>query len=104
MCLAAESVKNEWETKPPGFSEKERAFEKEFEGGVSKCWDEDLWSRGAYIQYQPGQMTEHFTQLAQPEGRIHFAGEHTSKMFASMEGALEPGKRVVDKIHSKRGG
>ena len=79
-------------------------FEKEFEGGVSKCWDEDLWSRGAYIQYQPGQMTKHYTQLAQPEGRIHFAGEHTSKMFASMEGALESGKRVANEINSKRGG
>jgi monoamine oxidase len=49
-------------------------------------------------------MTEYYTQLAQPAGRIHFAGEHTSKMFASMEGALESGKRVVNEIHSKRGG
>lgn len=77
-------------------------LEAEFEGGVSKCWDEDAWSRGAYVEYQPGQMTEHFAQLAVPEGRIHFAGEHTSKMFASMEGALESGRRVAAEIHSKR--
>ena len=77
-------------------------LETEFEGGVSKCWDEDSWARGAYIDYQPGQMTEHFAQLALPEGRIHFAGEHTSKMFASMEGALESGRRVASAIHSKR--
>lgn len=76
-------------------------LEKEFEGGASKCWDEDLWARGAYIDYRPGQMTEHFAQLALPEGRIHFAGEHTSKMFASMEGALESGRRVAGEIHSK---
>lgn len=76
-------------------------LETEFEGGVSKCWDEDSWSRGAYVDYRPGQMAEHFTQLALPEGRIYFAGEHTSKMFASMEGALESGRRVAGEIHSQ---
>jgi monoamine oxidase len=76
-------------------------FEKEFEGGVSKCWDEDEFSRGAYIYYQPGQMNEHFAQIASPEGRIHFAGEHTSKMFASMEGAVESGRRAANEIHAR---
>ncbi len=78
-------------------------YEKEFEGGASVCWDEDQFSRGAYVDYRPGQVTEHFAQLAAPEGRIHFAGEHTSKMFASMEGALESGRRAAAEIHSVRG-
>ena len=78
-------------------------YAKEFEGGTSICWDEDEFTRGAYVDYRAGQMTAHFAPLALPEGRIHFAGEHTSKMFASMEGALESGKRVVSEIHSKRG-
>lgn len=78
-------------------------YEKEFEGGASVCWDEDEFSRGAYVDYRPGQLTEHFAHAAAPEGRIHFAGEHTSKMYASMEGALESGRRVATEIHSKRG-
>ena len=78
-------------------------YSKEFEGGASKCWDQDEFSLGAYIDYRAGQMTEHFAHLAAPENRIHFAGEHTSKMFASMEGALESGRRVADEIHSRHG-
>lgn len=77
-------------------------YEKEFEGGTSVCWDEDEFARGAYVDYLPGQMTGHFASLAAPEGRIYFAGEHTSKMFASMEGALESGRRAANEIHSRR--
>ncbi|HEX8267694.1 MAG TPA: FAD-dependent oxidoreductase [Pyrinomonadaceae bacterium] len=78
-------------------------YEKEFEGGTSKCWDDDEFSQGAYVDYQRGQMIEHFAHIASPEGRIYFAGEHTSKMFASMEGALESGRRIVAEIHLSRG-
>lgn len=28
----------------------------QYEGGVSKCWDEDEWARGAYAWFEPGQM------------------------------------------------
>ena len=58
---------------------------------------------GAYIDYRPGQMIRHFKHIAASEGRIHFAGEHTSKMYASMEGAMESGKRVVREIYAKHG-
>jgi monoamine oxidase len=78
-------------------------YEKEFEGGAAKCWDEDRFTHGAYIDYRSGQLTEHFAHVASPEGRIHFAGEHTSKMFASMEGALESGRRVAREIHAREG-
>lgn len=44
------------------------------EGGTSKCWDEGEWSRGAWAGSNPIEMM----QMAQPEGRIHFAGEHLS--------------------------
>ncbi len=69
-----------------------------FEGGMSKCWDEDEWSRGAYAWFKPGQMTSLMPHIAQPEGRIHFAGEHTSKWFGFMQGALESGTRAAQEI------
>jgi monoamine oxidase len=78
-------------------------YAKEFEGGASKCWDEDEFTRGAYIDYRAGQMTGHFAHLAVPEGRIHFSGEHTSKMHASMEGALASGRRTAGEIHLRLG-
>ena len=39
------------------------------------------------------------TTLAQPEGRIHFAGEHTSAWTGWMQGALESARRTVREIN-----
>jgi monoamine oxidase len=35
----------------------------------------------------------------QPEGRIHFAGEHTSAWHGWMNGALESGNRVAQEVN-----
>lgn len=70
----------------------------QFEGGASKCWDADEWSRGAYAWFKPGQMTALLPHIARAEGRIHFAGEHTSTSPGWMEGALESADRVVEEI------
>jgi len=37
-------------------------------------------------------------EIVRPEGRIHFAGEHTSVFTASMEGAIESGARAAREI------
>jgi len=70
----------------------------QFEGGASKCWDSDEWSRGAYTWFKPGQMTAWLPHIARVEGRIHFAGEHASTQPGWMEGALESADRVVTEI------
>lgn len=70
----------------------------QFEGGASKCWDSDEWSRGAYTWFKPGQMTSWLPHISRAEGRIHFAGEHTSTQPGWMEGALESAERVVTEI------
>ncbi len=36
--------------------------------------------------------------MRRPEGRVHFAGEHTSLWIAWMNGALEPAERAVREI------
>ena len=36
--------------------------------------------------------------VVQPEGRVHFAGEHASSAPAWMQGALESGNRVAQEI------
>ena len=70
----------------------------QYEGGASKSWDDDEWSRGAYAWFKPGQMTTLIPHIAAPEGRIHFAGEHASTQPGWMEGALESAERVVREI------
>ncbi|MGB9178392.1 MAG: FAD-dependent oxidoreductase [Pyrinomonadaceae bacterium] len=70
-----------------------------FEGGVSKCWDEDEWARGAYVYFKPGQMSELLPAIASAEGRVHFAGEHASTLPGWMQGALESGLRAAREIN-----
>jgi monoamine oxidase len=65
---------------------------------LCKCWDEDEYSRGAYVYFKPGQMLALLPHIPRPEGRIFFAGEHTSRWFASMEGALESGVRAASEV------
>jgi monoamine oxidase len=71
-----------------------------FEGGVSKCWGLDPWQRGSFALHTPGQIG-FIETLGQPEGRIHFAGEHTSEWTGWMQGALESARRVVREINGR---
>jgi monoamine oxidase len=72
-----------------------------FEGGVTKCWDEDEWSRGATAYYKPGQFSTLLPHVARPEGRVYFAGEHTSVWVDGwMQGALESGDRVAREVNA----
>ncbi len=72
-----------------------------FEGGVTKCWDDDEWARGASAYYKPGQFSSLLPHVARPEGRIHFAGEHTSVWIDGwMQGALESGNRVAGEVNA----
>jgi monoamine oxidase len=66
-----------------------------YEGGTSKCWMEDEWSRGAWSFVGP----RDFVTASQAEGRIHFAGEHLSPFFSWMQGALQSGLRAVKEIN-----
>jgi hypothetical protein len=36
--------------------------------------------------------------ITRPEGRIHFAGEHTSSWMGWMQGALESGERAANEV------
>lgn len=70
----------------------------DFELGTSKSWDDDPWARGAYPYFRPGQMQRLLRHIAHPEGRIHFAGEHTSAWSGYMQGAIESGLRAAAEI------
>ena len=58
-------------------------------------WQEDPFAGGAYAAWKPGQISGFGAGMAQPAGRIHFAGEHTSQASRGMEGAMESGERAA---------
>jgi monoamine oxidase len=90
----AERITAAWEQARQVFPE----FGDSFEGGVSHSWLLDPWQRGAFALHTPGQIG-FLDVLAKPEGRIHFAGEHTSAWTGWMQGALESARRVVREIN-----
>lgn len=69
-----------------------------YQRGVTKSWDEDPWARGAFAYFRPGQMLALRPRLAPAEGRIHFAGDHTSTWSGWMQGALESGLRAAHEV------
>ena len=62
-------------------------------------WSADPWHRGAYSYYRVGQYTTIAGIEQVPEGRIHFAGEHTDvNQQGFLEGAVVSGQRAAREI------
>jgi monoamine oxidase len=71
---------------------------RQFERGAVYRWTLDQWARGAFAVFHPGQMSAIMPDIARPEGRIHFAGEHTSSWMGWMQGAIESGERAAREV------
>lgn len=69
-----------------------------WEGGASKYWNQDPWLKGSYSFTGVGQDLDYLDLAKAPEGRVYFAGEHTSPFRASMNGAIESGVRASQEI------
>lgn len=70
------------------------------EGAFSFCWDEDEYTQGAHTFLNPGEVTQLLPHSAYPEGKIHFAGEHTSAWHGWIQGAIESGYRAATEINN----
>lgn len=66
--------------------------------GAAHVWSQYPFSGGAFSMFKPGQETELFPFIPTPEGRVHFAGEHTSTTPAWIEGAIQSGIRVAHEV------
>jgi monoamine oxidase len=73
------------------------------EGGTSVVWEHEPWARGAYAYFKPGQMATLGPHLATVEGRVHFAGCHTSAWPGWMQGALDSGRRAAKEVVDRTG-
>jgi monoamine oxidase len=69
------------------------------EGGTSYSWGNDPWAGGGYAWWKPGQLTAWVPELAKAEGRVHFAGDQTSPIPRTVEGALQSGLRAFREIN-----
>lgn len=62
-------------------------------------WDDaQQFSGGAYMHWAPNQISAWAKKILEPEGRLHFAGEHTSFLHTGMEGAMESGERAAYEV------
>ncbi|WP_321212216.1 flavin monoamine oxidase family protein [Guptibacillus hwajinpoensis] len=73
----------------------------EFLTGVSFSWSQNQFSGGCFTLFKPNQITEYEEVAKQPEGRIHFAGEHTSSFHGWIEGAIESAVRAAFEVNER---
>ena len=72
----------------------------QFTSGTSVIWHEDRFAGGGFAYFEPGQMATLLPIAQRSEGRIHFAGEHTSAWHGWMNGALESGNRAAAEVNA----
>ena len=70
-----------------------------YEKAVSIAWDADPLVKGAFAWFKRDQMSTLLPHVARREGRVFFAGEHTSPWFGWMQGALESGNRAAHEVN-----
>ena len=62
-------------------------------------WTRDPWTNGAYAAFLPGQYTRLWGYTGLSEGRVHFAGEHTSTYSQGyLNGGVESGQRAAIEV------
>lgn len=65
----------------------------------SYSWGADPFSGGNVAQFPLTDQLEHLVALASPEHRLVFAGEHTSSLYGTVEGAAQSGMRAASEIY-----
>ncbi len=87
-----ENVINRWENIFPG-------AQSNIDTGLSFSWMEENWSRGAWASPSEEENELYSSHIGKTEGRIYFAGEHTTEYHGWMQGALQSGIRAAEGIH-----
>ena len=64
-------------------------------------WHNDEYSLGTWHMPRPGQNVRVEQAFAEPEGKVHFAGDYLAKGWVGfMDGAIESGFLVADEVHN----
>lgn len=72
-----------------------------FEFGESVSWGGDPFALGSVALFAPGEQQATALALGARQGRVMFAGEHTSPVWhGTVEGAVESGIRAANEVHT----
>ncbi|PGL69511.1 flavin monoamine oxidase family protein [Bacillus sp. AFS055030] len=71
----------------------------EFMGGITHSWSNYPFANGAFTMFKPEQLSDFGKAISTPEGKVHFAGAHTSTLPGWIQGAIESGVRVAFEIN-----
>ncbi|WP_430509696.1 flavin monoamine oxidase family protein [Gottfriedia solisilvae] len=74
----------------------------EFLIGFSHNWSEFPYFGGAFVMFKPDQLKELGQYIGIPEGRIHFAGSHSSTTPGWIQGAIEAGIRTAYEVNNRK--
>lgn len=69
--------------------------------GASFSWAQNPFSGGCFTLFKPYQYSDYGQVIKEPEGRIHFAGEHTSSFHGWIEGAIQSGVRTAYEVNGR---
>lgn len=69
---------------------------------TTTAWEDDPYSRGSYSFLAVGASLDMYEELAKPQGRVCFAGEHTNRDYpATVHGAYLSGQRAAKALTRK---
>jgi monoamine oxidase len=82
-----------------GINKVHPGINKHYERSYVKTWGKDPYALGGTSWPAPGDVTKYLEPLQKPHGNIRFAGEHTTILRSTMEGALRSGARAAKEVH-----
>ena len=68
---------------------------------LTVAWDQTPFASGVGADWKPGQRQSDYVELARPEGRIYFAGEHLSYLPYWQEGAAVSAHKAIILLHQR---
>lgn len=71
-----------------------------FETGASWSWHDQPFQKGAFLVARAGDFARFYEPSSAIEGRLHFAGEHTSPWPGWVQGALHSGLRAAREVNA----
>lgn len=70
-----------------------------FVKGNSWVWHQQSWTGGGWAAYAPNQLDLYFaTRISEADGKILFAGDHTTIEAGWIQGAIQSGERAAEEL------
>lgn len=76
-------------------------YRDEFETGFSVAWHNMPYALGGWSTPSAHALEEYYPRLAEPDGRIYFAGDFLSHVPGWQEGAIEAAWYQIEKLHER---